>query len=88
MGGKCFLPTEPSQRPYNLLFKIHISCGWWWHEPLISALGRQEQADLYEMEASLVYKVSSRIARDPKGKKLLSKSKAELAVAFVRKIIT
>lgn len=61
-----FLPTEPSQRPYNLLFKIHISCGWWWHEPLISALGRQEQADLYEMEASLVYKVSSRIARDTK----------------------
>ena len=30
--------------------------------PLISALGRQRQADLCEFEASLVYKVSSRTA--------------------------
>jgi hypothetical protein len=31
--------------------------------PLIPVLGRQRQADLYEFEASLVYRVSSRTAR-------------------------
>jgi hypothetical protein len=31
--------------------------------PLISALGRQRQVDLCEFKASLVYRVSSRIAR-------------------------
>ena len=31
--------------------------------PLISALGRQKQADLCEFKASLVYIVSSRTAR-------------------------
>jgi hypothetical protein len=34
----------------------------WWHTPLIPALGRQRQA-ISEFEASLVYRVSSRIAR-------------------------
>jgi hypothetical protein len=34
--------------------------------PLIPALGRQRQADLCELEASLVYRVSSRTARDTK----------------------
>ena len=28
----------------------------WYHTPLISALGRQRQAGLCELEASLVYK--------------------------------
>ena len=36
----------------------------WWHTPLIPALGRPRQADLCEFEASLVYRVSSRTARD------------------------
>jgi hypothetical protein len=31
--------------------------------PLIPALGRQSQAELYRFEASLVYRVSSRTAR-------------------------
>ena len=31
--------------------------------PLIPALGRQRQVDLSELEASLVYKASSRTAR-------------------------
>ena len=37
--------------------------GWWWHRPLISARRRQRQADLCELEVSLVYRVSSRTAR-------------------------
>ena len=32
--------------------------------PLILALGRQRQVDLFESEASLVHKVSSRTARN------------------------
>ena len=32
-------------------------------QPLIPALGRQRQADLCELEASLVYRANSRIAR-------------------------
>ena len=28
--------------------------GWWWHTPLIPALGRQRQVDLSEFEASLL----------------------------------
>jgi hypothetical protein len=33
------------------------------HTPLIPALGRQKQAGLFEFEASLVYRGSSRTAR-------------------------
>jgi hypothetical protein len=36
--------------------------GRWWRTPLIPALGRQRQW-ISEFKASLVYKVSSRIAR-------------------------
>jgi hypothetical protein len=32
-----------------------ISRWAWWHRPLIPALGRQRQADLGELKASLVY---------------------------------
>jgi hypothetical protein len=38
----------------------------WWLMTLILALGRQSQADLCELEVSLVYKVSSRTARATK----------------------
>jgi hypothetical protein len=34
-----------------------------WCTPLIPALGRQKQEDLYEFEASPVYRISSRTAR-------------------------
>jgi hypothetical protein len=34
----------------------------WWCTPLIPARGRQRQADLCELKASLVYRVGSRIA--------------------------
>jgi hypothetical protein len=46
------------------LIRIGKSARQWWHMPLIPALGRQRQADLCEFEASLVYRVSSRTARD------------------------
>ena len=35
-----------------------------WSMPVIPALGRKRQVDLCEFEASLVYNVSSRTARD------------------------
>jgi hypothetical protein len=35
----------------------------WWHRPLIPALRSQRQVDFCEFKASLVCKVSSRIAR-------------------------
>jgi hypothetical protein len=35
----------------------------WWHMPLVSALGRQGQVDLYEFEVSVLNIVSSRLAR-------------------------
>ena len=43
-----------TQRKLSFLPKILI--GWWWHTPLIPALGRQKQAGLCEFEANLVYK--------------------------------
>jgi hypothetical protein len=33
--------------------------GHWWLIALIPALGRQRQMDVYELEASLVYRVNS-----------------------------
>jgi hypothetical protein len=44
------------------------------YTPLIPALGKQMQADLYEFESSLVYRESSRIARAMR-RNLVSKQK-------------
>ena len=38
------------------MFIVETSPGRWWRRPLIPALGRQRQADLCELETSLVYK--------------------------------
>jgi hypothetical protein len=35
----------------------------WYNTPLILTLGKKRQADLCEFKASLVYRVSSKIAR-------------------------
>ena len=50
---------------------------WWWHTPLIPALRRQRQVDLCELEASLVYKESSRTARAITQRGHVSKNQAE-----------
>jgi hypothetical protein len=40
---------------------LNLTGQWWWHTPLIPALGRQRQV-VSVFEASLVYRVSSRTA--------------------------
>ena len=39
-----------------LSYRNGMTTGQWWCRPLIPALGRQRQADLYEFVASLIYK--------------------------------
>ena len=43
--------------------------------PIIPALGRQRQADLYDFKASLVYRASSRTARDTQRNPVSNKTK-------------
>ena len=43
--------------------KLAIKIRWWWHTPLIPALGKQRQAQPHEVETTLVYRVSSWAAR-------------------------
>lgn len=45
--------------------------------PLIPALGRQRQVDLYEFEVSLVYKVSYSSARAATWRNFVSKNNRE-----------
>jgi hypothetical protein len=68
MLGLClYLSTggwEAGNFEARLDYKTHSTqTGQWWRTPLIPALGRQRQWTS-EFEASLVYKVSSRTARD------------------------
>jgi hypothetical protein len=48
--------------------------------PLISALGRQGRVDFCEFKTSLVYKVSSRIAKTVRDKTLSQKRKEKNAL--------
>jgi hypothetical protein len=58
------LTTEPS---LQIDLHIHIlkkkKAGRWSCTPLIPAFRKQKQADLWEFQASLVYRASSRTAR-------------------------
>jgi hypothetical protein len=47
--------------------------------PLIPALGRKKQVDLWEFEASLCYRVSSRTVRATQRSPVLKKTKTEKA---------
>jgi hypothetical protein len=58
-------PHSTCARPhmYKYLKRLKLLAGCWWRMPLIPALKRQRQADLYEIKASLAYRVSSRTAK-------------------------
>lgn len=54
----CGLPTK-----IKSFLKIKIWARQWWRTPLVPTLVRQRQVDLYELKASLVYRVNSRTVR-------------------------
>jgi hypothetical protein len=59
------LPKTLQSRCWSLSFVFHLKssgAGWWWRTPLIPSGGRGRR--ISEFETSLVYKVSSRTARD------------------------
>jgi hypothetical protein len=51
--------------------------------PLIPALGRQRQEDLFEFEASLVFRASSRTARLHRVLKIQKKKKIALSKSVI-----
>ena len=54
------------------------------HTPLIPALRRQRKAELYEFEASLVYRASTRTVRAVTQRKFVSKSKKSKTKILVK----
>lgn len=56
----CVLPLSIHSAP---AFKTLLKSLSWWHKTLISALGKQKQADLCKLETSLLYIVSFKPAR-------------------------
>ena len=70
LGSRSWAPNKPSPERLRLLHVCgaHTSSQWpaWRGTALSPALGKQTQVDFWEFEASLVYTVSSRIARPAK----------------------
>ena len=64
-----------SSRPTCSTKGVPGRCQVRWHTLSVPALGRQRQVDLCELEASLVYKVSSRTARAVTQRNPVSKEK-------------
>jgi hypothetical protein len=62
-----------SSRPTCSTKGVPGRCQVRWHTLSVPALGRQRQVDLCELEASLVYKVSSRTARAVTQRNFVSK---------------
>jgi hypothetical protein len=56
-------------------FRKHYIARWWWYMPLIPAFSRQRHVDFFEFKVSLVYKISSRTARNVTLRKPVSKLK-------------
>ena len=56
--------------------------GRWWRTPLIPALGRQRQVDLYEFETSLIYRASSRTGTKTTEKPCFEKAKKKKSLLF------
>jgi hypothetical protein len=59
----------------KILKCVHLSLTWW-HTPLIPAL-RRLRRQISEFKASLIYKVSSRTARDVKRNPVLKNQKKQ-----------
>ena len=64
-GGVMDDASPPPALPRTRLifvYQIPFIAGRWWCTPLVPALGRHRQADLWEFEARLAYRVSSKTA--------------------------
>jgi hypothetical protein len=57
-----FIKFRTTLNYQRLKFSLKIF-GVWWHIPLIAALRKQRQLDLGELQANLVYRVSSRTSK-------------------------
>ena len=66
----------------QVLCKNKTHARQWWCTFLIPALGRERQTDLSELEASLIYKASSRTARTVTQRNPVSKNQQKFKDNF------